>query len=63
VSGASDRLADLRMEARFRRERYELYRAKAYGPRPTSPGRLKELEREAQAAEDRLKAAEASASG
>jgi hypothetical protein len=42
---ASLRLDDLRAEVRYHRERRDLYRAKVYGPRPTSPARLKELER------------------
>ena len=53
------RLEDLRTEARYWRERCELYRAKAYGSRPTTPGRLRELERTALGAESRLKRAEA----
>ena len=32
-------------DARYQRRRLDLYRAKVYGPRPTSPSRLKELER------------------
>ena len=60
MKGAADpRLEDLRTEARYWRERYDLYRAKAYGPRPTTPGRLRELERTALGAEARLKHAEA----
>jgi hypothetical protein len=53
------RIEDLRVEARYWRERADLYRAKAYGPRPTTPGRLRELERTAQGADARLKRAEA----
>jgi hypothetical protein len=52
-------LEDLRIEARYWRERHDLYRAKAYGPRPTTPARLRELERAAQGAEARLRRAEA----
>lgn len=52
-------LEDLRTEARYTRERYHLYRAKAYGPLLTSPSRLRELERAAAAAEARLRRAEA----
>jgi hypothetical protein len=52
-------IEDLRVEARYWRERADLYRAKAYGPRPTTPARLRELERAASAAEARLRAAEA----
>ena len=33
----ADRLARLRMDARYHRERRDLYRAKVYGPRATSP--------------------------
>ena len=54
-------LEDLRNEARYWRERHDLYRAKAYGMRPTSPGRLRELERTMQGAENRLRRAEAHA--
>jgi hypothetical protein len=39
------RLDELRVDARYHRQRLDLYRAKIYGPRPTSPSRLKELER------------------
>jgi hypothetical protein len=49
----------LRAEARYRRERYDLLRAKAYGGRLVIPGRLAELERAAQGAEARLERAEA----
>jgi hypothetical protein len=44
----------LEVEARYARERYQLYRAKSYGPRPTSPARLRELERAWKLAESRL---------
>jgi hypothetical protein len=53
-----DRLEDLRADARYARERYDLYRAKVYGPRPTSMTRLRELERVAEAAAARLRHAE-----
>jgi len=53
------RIEDLRTEARYWQERYDLYRAKSYGPRPTTPARLRELERNAQRAQDRLEQAEA----
>ena len=48
------RLVELEAEARHARERYRLYRAKAYGPRLTSPVRLRELERQSKLAESRL---------
>lgn len=57
MTGASH-LEQLRAEARHRRERRDLYRAKVYGPRATSASRLKELERECELAEARLAAAE-----
>ena len=52
------RLEDLRTQARYWRERYSLYQAKTYGPRPTSPARLRELKRTAEAAEATLRRAE-----
>jgi hypothetical protein len=54
----SARIEDLRAEARYHRERYDLYRAKMYAQRPTTMGRLRELERAHQGAEDRLRQAE-----
>jgi hypothetical protein len=51
-------LEELRAEARYSREQFDLYRAKAYGPRPTRPGRLRELERAAAGAHARLRRAE-----
>ncbi len=53
------RLAELEAEARYARERYQLYRAKAYGPRSTSSGRLGELERQSKLAKSRLDRAKA----
>ena len=55
---ASARIEDLRTEARYHRERYDLYWAKMYGPRPTSQARLRELERAHQGADARLRRAE-----
>ncbi len=46
MSTSADRLDELRTQARFARERYDLYKAKVYGPRLTSASRLRELERE-----------------
>jgi hypothetical protein len=54
----SPHVADLRADARYARERYDLYRAKMYGPRPTSMTRLRELERAHLAADARLLHAE-----
>jgi hypothetical protein len=58
MADAEDRLEDLRADARYARERYDLYRAKVYGPRPTSMTRLRELERVSAAAAARLRHAE-----
>jgi hypothetical protein len=58
-----EHLEDLRASARYARQRYELYKAKAYGQRPTSPARMRELERACQQAEARLAAAEAKRRG
>jgi hypothetical protein len=55
------RLDDLRAQAQHARERYELYKAKAYSQRPTSPVRMRELERASARAEDALRFAEAEA--
>ena len=56
---STSHLDDLRAQARYARERYELYKAKAYGQRPTSPARMRELERAHGQAVARLHAAEA----
>ena len=57
----NEQLDDLRVQARYWRQKHDLYRAKAYGPRATSPARLRELARAAEAAEARLRHAEAEA--
>jgi hypothetical protein len=51
------RMANLEAEDRYHRERYALYRAKTYGPRPTTPARLRTLRLAAEAAERRLRQA------
>ena len=56
------RLARLRMDARYHRERRDLYRAKMFGPRATSPERMRELDRASEQAAERLRAAEADVS-
>jgi hypothetical protein len=48
-------VARLEAEARYHRERLGLYRARAYGSDTTTPGRLRELERAAAQAEQRLR--------
>ena len=52
------RLDELRVDARYHRERRDLYRAKMHGPRPTSPGRMRELERAFALSDSRLRRAE-----
>lgn len=54
----SARIEDLRAEARYHRERYDLYRAKMYAQRPTTIARLRELERAHQGAQARLRRAD-----
>jgi hypothetical protein len=54
-SSPDDRTEELRADARYTREKYELYRARAYGgTRPTSPVRMRELEQAATRARERL---------
>ena len=55
------RLDELEAQAQYARQRYDLYKAKVYGPRMTSPGRLRELEREASRTEANLRFAKAQA--
>jgi hypothetical protein len=50
-----DHLDQLRMEARYNRNRRDLYRAKFHSRRPTSVVRLKELERICRLDESRLR--------
>ena len=53
------RLDELREEARYRRERLELYRAKMYGGHAHSENRLREYERASEGASARRRRAEA----
>lgn len=55
------RLDELRAQARYARQRLDLYKAKAYGSRLTSPTRMRELEREAARTEANLQFAKAEA--
>ena len=57
------RLDELQVQARFARQRYDLYKARAYGERPTSPARLRELQRESERAEAALRFAKSEAIG
>jgi hypothetical protein len=52
------RIEHLLAEARYQRHRYDLYRAKMYGQRPTTLSRLRELERAYHDAEARLRRAQ-----
>jgi hypothetical protein len=54
-------VARLRDEARYRRERLELYRARLYGGHAASQGKLRELEQASEGAAARLRRAEAAA--
>jgi hypothetical protein len=56
---SSRHLDDLRAQAQHARQRYDLYKARAYGQRPTSPARMRELQRACEQAEELLRAAEA----
>ena len=58
-SSEDNHIDDLRVQARHARQRFDLYKARAYGMRPTTEARLRELQRECEAAEARLRAAEA----
>jgi hypothetical protein len=55
-------LEEMREEARYRRERLDLYRARLYGGRRSSMSRLRELQRSSDGAASRLRAAKAAAS-
>ena len=57
MSAARADLEQLRAEARYQRERYDLYRARLYAGKPTSPSRLREIQRACESAEARLRAA------
>jgi hypothetical protein len=57
VTDGSPSIEALVAEARYARERYDLYRAKMYGSRPTSVARLRELQRVHEGAEARLRRA------
>ena len=52
------RMEELQAEANYHRERYQLYKAKTFGPSLTSTVRLGELERRCQGADSRLRSAE-----
>jgi hypothetical protein len=58
VTADAARIKELRAEARYRRERYDLYWAKIYAGRPKTTARLSELERAHQGADARLRRAQ-----
>jgi hypothetical protein len=60
---STSHLDDLRAQARHARQRYDLYKARAYGQRPTSEVRMREFQRASEQAEARLRAAEAKQRG
>ena len=53
----AQRLDQLRVEARYHRQRLDLYRARLYGGSALSPARLEEFERASGAADARLRQA------
>jgi hypothetical protein len=57
VTPGAPSIETLEAEARLARDRCRLYRARSYGPRPTNPARLRELERIQEGAEARLQRA------
>jgi hypothetical protein len=58
----TQRLDQLRAEARYHRQRLDLYRARLYGGRALSQARLEEFQRASDAAADRLRQARDEAS-
>jgi hypothetical protein len=56
-------LEELQAQADYARQRYDLYKARAYGARLTSPARMRDLEREASRTEANLRFAKAQAKG
>ena len=52
--GHEPSLEELRAEARYQRDRYALYRARALTGKPTTQTRMRELERAAAGAQARL---------
>lgn len=51
------RLDEMRADAEHAQRRYQLYKARSYGPRASSPVRLRELKRESERAASALKRA------
>ena len=61
TAGAALALRELEAEARYARERFQLYNARSYSSRATNPARLRELERTSKLAQKRLERAKAAA--
>ena len=59
----AQRLEQLRAEARYHRQRLDLYRARLYGGRALSRARLDEFERAADAADARFRQAQRTRGG
>jgi predicted alternative tryptophan synthase beta-subunit len=59
----SVQMEQLLAEARYARERYDLYKARVYAGRPTTLTRLRELERISEQAEERLRHAQGQTPG
>jgi hypothetical protein len=51
------RTSELAAEARYARERYDLYKARTYGPTMTSPAKLRVLKRACELSDARLRSA------
>ncbi len=58
MADEADELAALKADARYAKEKLDLYRAKAYGGRETSPVRMRELQRHADETLERLRFAQ-----
>ncbi len=63
TSGKALALRELEVQARYARERFQLYNARSYGSVPTSPARLGQLERASKLAQIRMERAKAAAHG
>jgi hypothetical protein len=61
LEAARDEREQLREEARYRRERLALYRARLYAGRATSQNKLRELQRSSDGAAARLRRAQGGA--
>jgi hypothetical protein len=57
TAGEAIALRELEAEARYARERYQLYKARSYSSRLTSHERLRQLEQSSKLAERRLRRA------